>query len=187
MTRPPAASVLYRDRGRKSRNGHRPADSASPPSRASLRYEYPCRFPDATWQGPERRAVRQFPGKNAVRHNRADLKNTWIAGGEGASVFPYPFRRQVFQFTRMGHLAHQRQSFIGNTKTEVGITRTKRATRRTRNGSSPKAWKHGQQTILDIAETVAPVDNLALIVLASALMVRSRRLRSSSSVTSGAA
>ena len=50
----------------------------------------------------------------------------WIAGGEGAfRLFPYPFRRQVFQFTRMGHLAHQRQSFIGNTKTEVGITRSK--------------------------------------------------------------
>ena len=49
-----------------------------------------------------------------------------IAGSEGAfRLFPHPFRRQVFQFTRVDHLAHQRQSFIGHTKTEVGITRSK--------------------------------------------------------------
>ena len=37
-------------------------------------------------------------------------------------LFPYPLRRQMRQFAGVRHRAHQRHGFIGNAKTEMGIT-----------------------------------------------------------------
>ncbi len=119
--------------------------------------------------------------KRAVRRNRAVPGRTpGDCGWWGVfRLFPYPFRRQVFQFTRrvISRISARVSSAIRKLRWANAQQNAQRATRVT--DLRQKRGNMAQQTILQIAQTVVRVDNPPLSSWASALMVRSRRLRSS--------
>lgn len=93
-------------------------------------------------------------------------KNTWIAVVSASCPLSMPVQASSVQVCMV---IASTPEFHRQYEKRGGHTRSKGATRNTRNGSSPKAGNI-QQTILQIAQTVVRVDNLIIaIVWASAL------------------
>lgn len=92
------------------------------------------------------------------------------------------------QLAGLNHRGHQGLGLFGNAKTEVGVAGGKaRDAQHAQRIFTKRGRDMAQQALTEIVLSAVGVDNCAVGIWARALTVRSRRSRSASRVTSGAA
>lgn len=146
MARSPGGVSPHRDRGIKLRNGHRSADSASPPQSVITRRNIRVDF--RTPSGSVNRA--HFRNKTRRAQSRSNRKNTWglrVAGG-ASSPFPYLVQGVRRSSSPAWPSAHQRR------RVSSAIRKPRWVRHAQKYRISPKAGKHATDDFADRPESL---------------------------------
>ena len=94
-------------------------------------------------------------------------ENLRIAGAERVfRLFPHALRREMRQFTGVGHLTHQRHGFIGNTEAQMGIARGKaRHAQHAQRVFTESRGDVAQNALLKVGLTAVRVNNSTVGIL----------------------